>query len=376
MQIKMAKHSGFCHGVKFAVDTALKIDAENLYIYGQLIHNESVIQDIEERGIQTVEDIDLVPSGATLILRSHGVGKDIYALCEERNIKVVDCTCSFVKRTQKIAEKYTKEGKTLVIVGKKKHPEVVGICGWCEGEVYVFENIDEDFSVLKDKNVVVVAQTTYKQEEFEAITKKIIKDYAKTVEIFKTICYTTIGRQKEAAELAKEHEAMVVVGGQNSSNTQTLYDTCKKYCKAVFKITDVHTFEYQRLKNFKNIAVVSGASTPDAQMQEVLLKMASNTEIQGESLNMEDIVNQMDATPNFKQGEIISGIIANATDDGVYILLPHSKKEILLAKEDVLAESYNKNDFDMKLGEEIEVLVVTKNPLRLSQKSIAQMKEE
>ena len=373
MQIKMAKHSGFCHGVQFAVDTALKIDSTNLYIYGELIHNEKVVQEIEERGIQTVDDINLVPSGATLILRSHGVGKDIYKLCEEREIKVVDCTCDFVKRTQKIAEKVTKEGKTLVIVGKKKHPEVVGICGWCSGEVYVFENLEEDFSVVRDKNVVIVAQTTYKQEEFDAITKKIIKDYAKTVEIFKTICYTTVRRQKEAAELAQEHEAMVIVGGQNSSNTQTLYDTCKKYCKAVFKITDVHTFEYNRLKKYKNIAVVSGASTPKTQMQEVLFNMEKIT---GENLNMEDIVNQMDATQNFKQGEIITGIIANATNEGVYILLPNAKKEILLPKEEVIAEEYNANEFNAKLGEEIEVIVLAKNPLKLSQKAIAQMKEE
>ncbi len=377
MQVKLAKHSGFCHGVKFAVDTALDIDATNLYIYGQLIHNESVIAEIEERGIQTVDDLNLVPDGATLILRSHGVGKDIYARCERRNIKVVDCTCSFVKRTQRIAEKYTKEGKTLVIDNKKNHPEVVGICGWCDGgEVYVFENIHEDFSPLKDKDIVIVAQTTYKEHEFEEITKKIIKDYAKTVEIFKTICYTTIRRQKEAAELAKENEAILVIGGQNSSNTQTLYDTCKKYCKAVFKITDVHTFEYNRLKNLKNIAVVSGASTPNAQLQEVLLNMAKNTDSQGENLNMEDIVKQMNATPNFKQGEIVTGIISNATDEGVYILLPNSKKEILLAKEEVLTDSYNKNEFDAKLGEEIEVIVLAVNPLKLSEKAIAQMKKE
>ena len=161
MEVIVAKNGGFCRGVRNAVDTAMSIEAKNTYIYGEIIHNPDVVAMIEKRGIKTVVNLWDVPDGATLIIRSHGVGKAVYEECAKRAIKVVDCTCVFVKRTQNIVQERYAAGDCIVVIGEKKHPEVVGINGWCENSAYIFSSPDEDFSVLPDKKLCVVAQTTY-----------------------------------------------------------------------------------------------------------------------------------------------------------------------------------------------------------------------
>ncbi|MBE5746681.1 MAG: bifunctional 4-hydroxy-3-methylbut-2-enyl diphosphate reductase/30S ribosomal protein S1 [Clostridiales bacterium] len=374
MEFIIAKSGGFCRGVKYAVDTALSIDPKNTYIFGEIIHNEIVVQKIAERGIKTVERLDDVPKGATLIIRSHGVGKRIYEECEAREIKVVDCTCVFVRRTQTIVREEHEKGKTIVIVGEKTHPEVVGLNGWCNDEAYIFSSEDEDFSILPEKDCCVVAQTTYSQEKFEKIIKNLNNIRRKTVEVFKTICYTTIGRQNEADEISRQCDAMLVIGGLNSSNTNKLYDICAKNCPNVFRLASAADLEYKKIKRFRKVGIVTGASTPNAQTQEVLLKMEMETEAKATS--MADIVANMDSQPRFKKGQLIKATISSADDSGVAVLLPLAKKEVILDKEEVDCEVYNKDDFNAKLGEEIELMVVAVNPVKLSQKQIKKLKEE
>lgn len=373
MEFIIAKSGGFCQGVKKAVDTALAIDPTNTYIYGEIIHNPEVVKTITDRGIVMVEELDDVPNGATLIIRSHGVGKEVYALCEERGIKIVDCTCVFVRRTQKIVDEQYALGKTIVIVGEKTHPEVVGINGWCENAAYVFSSEDEDFSLLRKKDCVIVAQTTYSEEKFEKIIKIIRNICEKTVEVFKTICYTTIGRQNEADELSRQCDAVLVIGGLNSSNTNKLYEICAKNCSNVFRLSNAADLEYKTIKRFKKVGIVTGASTPNAQTQEVLLKMEKT---EAKATSMEEVVANMDSQPKFKKGQLVTATISSADDSGVAVLLPLAKKEIILDKEEVDCEVYNKEDFNAKLGEEIELMVVAINPVKLSQKKIKQLKEE
>ena len=373
MEFIIAKSGGFCQGVKKAVDTALSIDPTNTYIYGEIIHNPDVVQTITDRGIVMVEKLEDVPSGSTLIIRSHGVGKEVYAICEKRGIKFVDCTCVFVRRTQKIVDEQYAKGKTIVIVGEKTHPEVVGINGWCENTAYVFSSVDEDFSVLKGKECVVVAQTTYSEEKFEKIIKILSNICEKTVEVFKTICYTTIGRQNEADELSRKCDAVLVIGGLNSSNTNKLYEICAKNCPHVFRLSSAADLEYKTIKRFKKVGIVTGASTPNAQTQEVLLKMEKT---EAKATSMEEVVANMDSQPKFKKGQLVTATISSADDSGVAVLLPLAKKEIILDKEEVDCEVYNKEDFNAKLGEEIELMVVAINPVKLSQKKIKQIKEE
>ena len=219
-----------------------------------------------------------------------------------------------------------------------------------------------------------MAQTTFSKEKFEKIIK-IIKDIrGKTVEVFETICYTTIGRQNEAGELAKQCDAMLVIGGLNSSNTNKLYDICAKYCSDVFRMRNSDDLDYNKIKRFKKVGIVTGASTPNAQTQEVLLKMEGmETEAKA---TMEEVVANMDNQPKFKKGQLITATISSADDSGIAVLLPLAKKEVILDKDEVDCENYNKDDFAAKVGEEIELMVVSVNPVKLSQKMIKKVKEE
>ena len=378
MQVKIAKSSGFCRGVKHAVDTAMSIPAENTYILGELIHNPIVTEQVAARGIRTVETVGEVPSGATLLLRSHGVGKAIYEECERRGIRVVDCTCAFVKRIQKIVEELSGTDREIVITGSAKHPEVVGLNGWCGGRAVVIDSPDSpEIAALSDKNVAVVSQTTFSEEKFDKIIKNIEKVCKKTVEIFKTICYTTKERQREAAKLAAECDAVIVLGGANSSNTQKLYEICKAGCENVFRLTSAEEFQPGKIKNFKNVGIVSGASTPLTQTQEVLFKMDNSME-EKVTNEMEEVVAQMDnGQSKLKRGQLVTAIISSATDEGVAVLLPFFKKEILLEKDEIDCEEYKQEDYAAKVGDEIEVMVVSAaNPVKLSQKVIKQLKEE
>ena len=373
MEFLIAKSCGFCQGVKKAVDTAMTVDPENTYVNGDIIHNPQIVKAIADRGIKTAEDVHNVPIGAKILIRSHGVGKEFYDICKERKIEVLDCTCEFVKRTQRIVDEKYREGKTIVIVGEGNHPEVIGLNGWCDDKAYVFSSEDDDFSVLEEKNCVIVAQTTFSMGKFEKIIKNISNNRLKTVEVFKTICYTTIGRQNEADELSKQCDAVLVIGGLKSSNTNKLYEICAKNCQNVIRLSSVDDLDCETIKNYKKVGIVTGASTPNAQTQEVLLKMAMETEAKA---TMAEVVANMDSQPKFKKGQLITATISSADDTGVAVLLPLAKKEVILDKEEVDCEVYNKDEFNAKLGEEIELMVVGINPVKLSQKQIKKIKEE
>ena len=371
MEIIVSKSGGFCSGVRKAVDTAMSIDSKNTYIFGELIHNPEVIERVSQRGIVTVNSLDEVPNDSTLIIRSHGVQKIVYEQCAMRGIQVVDCTCEFVRRTQKIVEAESEKGKTIVIIGEKTHPEVVGLIGWCSGEAFVFTSESEDFSVVKEKNCCVVAQTTFSMEKFEKIIKFLDNFSPKTVDIFKTICYTTIRRQDEASELASQCDAMIVIGGLNSSNTNKLYDICAAKCAKVIRLEHGDDLNYKTIKRLKKVGIVTGASTPDWQTQEVLFKMENEAKAM-----MDEVVKNLEEQTKFKKGELVKATISSADDSGIAVLLPLAKKEIILDKDEVDCEVYNKDDYSDKLGEEIELMVLSINPVKLSQKAIKQLKEE
>ncbi len=373
MEVVVAKSGGFCKGVKKAVDAAMSVNVINTYVFGEIIHNPEVVQAVANRGIQMVNELALVPNGATLIIRSHGVGKEIYNVCKARDITLIDCTCEFVKRTQRIIDEKYREGKTVVIIGEEAHPEVIGLKGWCEGNAYVFSSCADDFSVLEGKNCVIVAQTTFSVEKFEKIIKNLGNSRLKTLEVFQTICYTTIERQNEARELSKKCDAVLVIGGLNSSNTNKLFDICAENCSNVIRLSNVAELDNKTIKNFKKVGIVTGASTPNAQTQEVLLKMEMETEAKA---TMAEVVANMDSQPKFKKGQLVTATISSADDTGVAVLLPLAKKEIILDKDEVDCEVYNKDEFNAKLGEEIELMVVAINPVKLSQKQIKKIKEE
>lgn len=374
MQVIVAENCGFCSGVQRAVDTAMSVPAENAYVLGELIHNQDVVRLIADRGIVTAERVSEVPSGATLIIRSHGAAEEVFTECGKRAIRVIDCTCPFVKNTQKIVNVESAKGKTIVIAGHPDHPEVQGLVGWCKSEAYVFSSEEEDFGVLRDKEVVLVSQTTFSEQRFLKISENLKKVCQKTVEIFKTICYTTVWRQREAEQLSRICDAVLVIGGLNSSNTNKLCEIASVHCKRVFRLKDADDFGYEEIKNFNRVGVIAGASTPRWQTQEVLFKMENNAEVQ--ATTMKDVVEEMGKEERYKKGQIISAKIVSATDEGVYVSAS-GKLEILLAKEEIDCDDYTREAFAPKVGEEIEVMVTEVAPkVKLSQKMVKKVKEE
>lgn len=376
MNVYVAKSSGFCRGVKNAVQTALSVDPKNTYVLGEIIHNPDVVNQLNQRGIITVDSLDEVPSGSTVIFRSHGVPKNYYDVCTERKVKVIDCTCPFVRNIQLKVQERKSLGDEIIIIGEPTHPEVIGIQGWCDNCATVIKDENCDFLQIKDKNVSVVCQTTFSLEKFEKIIKNIKKLCEKTVAVFKTICYTTIERQKEAENLSKSCDCMVVIGGLNSSNTNKLFDICSKNCENVIRLSNAFEFDVSQIKKYKNVGIVSGASTPNAQTREVLLKMENNT--QAKEINeMDKVLEKIDAESKFKKGQIVKASIAKVTDDGLEILLPFSKKEIPLSKDDLDCEEFVAAEYEAQIGETIELMVVALKPnLKLSQKMIRVLKEE
>lgn len=375
MEVIVAKHSGFCTGVKRAVNTAMSLEGKNAYVLGEIIHNSAVVNAIRDKGLITVDSLDEIPDGSTVVFRSHGVPENYYSICAERNIKVVDCTCEFVRRTQKIVKEQYALGKCILIVGEPDHPEVTGLLGWCANSARVINDPEADFTEFAQKDLCIVCQTTFSSQKFEKIIKNIKKVCEKTVAVFKTICYTTIRRQNEVEVLAGRCEAVLVIGGLNSSNTGRLYELAKKHCKNVFRLSDVESLDITKIKNFKSIGIVSGASTPDEQTREVLLKMAENTEVKASNL-MEEALAKIDNESKFRKGQTVTATISQASEDGLQILLPFSKAEVHLSKDDLDCENYNVADYVAKLGDPIDLLVVGLNPLKLSQKMIKVMQQE
>ncbi len=376
MEIYIAENSGFCKGVEYAVNTALSLEDKNAYILGEIIHNADVVNAISDKGLKVVESLEDVPDGSSVVFRSHGVPESYYGICERRNIKIIDCTCGFVKRTQKIVAEQYALGNHIVIAGEPTHPEVMGLLGWCGGQATIVNDENKIPPSIKSKCVCIVSQTTFSAQKFEKIIKNIRKLCEKTVAVFKTICYTTIVRQIETEELAKKCEAMLVVGGLNSSNTNKLYEIALKHCGNVFRLSNAEELDYSKIKKFKSVGIVSGASTPNAQTREVLLKMEENTEVKATN-SMADVVAKIDNESKFRKGQIVQATISQATDEGLQILLPFSKKEIALSKDELDCEQYNADEYIDKIGETIDLLVVELKPnLKLSQKMIRTLQEE
>ena len=238
MKVELAKTAGFCFGVKRAVETVYReIDKKEhrpIYTYGPIIHNDEVIKDMEKRGIRvlnSLEELEQMQEG-TVIIRSHGVAKNIYDLLESKKIKCVDATCPFVKKIHKIVLEESQKGAHIIIIGNYQHPEVEGIRGWAKENVSVIQTIEEANSFqLEDKNqrVCIVSQTTFNYNKFKELVE-IISKKGYDILVLNTICNATKERQEEAREIASRVDAMIVIGDKKSSNTQKLFEICSNAC--------------------------------------------------------------------------------------------------------------------------------------------------
>ncbi len=275
MNVIVAKTAGFCFGVKRAVEQVYEQieKAENcVYTYGPIIHNEFVVQDLEAKGVQvlnTEEELAALKDGI-VVIRSHGVGKHIYDLLENHHISVVDATCPFVKKIHRIVEKQTKEGRRVIIIGNPEHPEVQGIRGWGDQTTLVVEK-PEEIEVLpieKQEKLCIVAQTTFNYKKFQDLVE-IFEKKGYDILVLNTICNATQERQVEARRIASEVDAMIVIGGRHSSNTQKLYEICQKECKNTYFIQSLGDFNPECVNSVRSVGITAGASTPNQIIEEV-----------------------------------------------------------------------------------------------------------
>ncbi len=276
MEVILAKKAGFCFGVQRAIDMVYdEADSQsnNIYTYGPIIHNEEVVSDLESKGVKAIDfDKDELNklSNSTVVIRSHGVAKSIYDDLEKQNMNVVDATCPFVKKIHEIVAKESEEGKTIIIVGSEYHPEVEGIKGWVNGNAYIVndEGDVEDLSIDKETPVCIVSQTTYNPEKFSKLVD-LIREKGYDSHVVNTICNATHERQTEAKEIAKKVDAMIVIGGKNSSNTQKLYEICKAECDNTYHIQTAKDLNFDEIRKFEKIGITAGASTPKNIIEEV-----------------------------------------------------------------------------------------------------------
>ena len=275
MKVIKAKTAGFCFGVKRAVDTVYKqVDTCNgpIYTYGPIIHNEEVVKDLESKGVvvlRTEEDLDNIFEG-TVIIRSHGVKKRIYDKLETKGIRVVDATCPFVKKIHNIVQKESAAGKYILIIGNPDHPEVIGIRGWAGEHAEVIQNADDiekiDFS--KKEKICVVSQTTFNYNKFKDLVE-IIKKKSYDIIVLNTICNATKERQTEAESIAESVDAMIVIGDKHSSNTQKLFEICRKACNNTYYIQTLGDLDLNQLGSVETVGITAGASTPNNIIEEV-----------------------------------------------------------------------------------------------------------
>jgi (E)-4-hydroxy-3-methyl-but-2-enyl pyrophosphate reductase len=278
--ILIAEHSGFCHGVKKAVDKTLETGESTdkpVYVLGQLIHNQQVIDHLDHKGIKTVNSLEDVPEGSVCVVRTHGASPEIIEKAEAKGVEVSDATCPDVRLVQNKAIELAEEGYTVVVVGKKDHPEVIGIMAHAEripgSKIVAINSLDEIQEKLQNipkRRIGVVSQTTQMEETFFVMVKELSK-IAKELKVFNTICPATYFRQNAALELAGKVDYMVVIGGKNSSNTTHLAEICKEQGTDTIHIETYKELDsVSALKNASVIGVTAGASTPEWLVQEVL----------------------------------------------------------------------------------------------------------
>ena len=275
MKVTVAKSAGFCFGVQRAVDKVYALaeqSGKKVYTYGPIIHNDQVVRDLESLGVQVIPDEEALENihEGIVVIRSHGVPRRIQEKIEAQGLECVDATCPFVKKIHRIVEKETSEGAHVLIAGDPDHPEVMGICGWANGPVSVLKTAEEaeNFVPEAGKRVVLVSQTTFNYNKFQELVE-ICNKKVYSVLVINTICSATEERQAEASRLAGEVDAMIVIGGKHSSNTQKLYEICRQKCRNTYFIETLVDLGFDPFQSFCHVGITAGASTPKKIIEEV-----------------------------------------------------------------------------------------------------------
>lgn len=353
MEIIRAPYSGFCFGVKQAIETAEKEadkSNEKIYSFGPLIHNKGVTDELEEKGVFIIDTLENLPERSKVIVRSHGIGKWFYDEAASRNIEVIDATCPYVKRIHQLAHNAYEEGKQVVIVGDANHPEVQGINGWCENTAII---LNEPTEIIKD-NLFVVAQTTIRKDLFDSVID-LLKKINKAVEVNNTICSATSKRQEGCKETALKVDAMLVVGDKKSSNTKKLYEIAKKYCKNTYFIDDIKNLPLKEVEKYNKIGLAAGASTPENAIKEVTANMSEKITREESMLDFMEEIEKSLRLP--RSGELVNGKVHQVTDKEIIVNLGCKKDGIIPLNEITLEGDQKLTDLFSE-GDEISAKVL------------------
>ncbi len=382
MSIRVAETAGFCYGVNRAVDLVEQTIRKGspVVTLGPIAHNRHLVQHFEQLGVRVAERVEDIPDGCAVVVRSHGVPRAAYEQLSARGLTVIDATCPSVKHIHHIVERAQAAGRQCIIIGTPTHPEVIAIAGWCERPL-VFSNAedlqnwtDADPS-RRDLPLTMVSQTTSTKFLWESC-KKIAKKVYTNCEIFDTICKATENRQTEAAALASECDAMVVVGDKNSSNTVRLAHICSEHCRNVTLVDNASELDADKLKGAVSIGITAGASTPAWIIKEVKQTMSEITNVDAVAEeNFEELLGQSIKTLN--TGDKVLGVVTaiGATEVQVDLGTKHAG---YIPYDEVSADPSVKPEDILKVGDEIEVFVVRVNDqegtVQLSKKKLDGMK--
>lgn len=353
VEIIISKNAGFCFGVERAMNTALETikNEEIVYSYGPLVHNQQVVNFLEDKGLITIDSIDdlLNKQIGSVIIRSHGLPKHTIDEIEKLGFRIVDCTCPYVKSVHKKVSEYSDKGYNIVIVGDRNHPEVIGINGWCSNKAYMVNTIEDANKLEPMDKVCIVSQTTNNIDKFNEISKTVENKANETI-VFNTICNATRLRQESASELAQKVDAMLVLGGKNSSNTKKLADISKIYNDNVYLIESISEISLQELIKFNKIGITAGASTPDWIIKEAVRVM--------ENFNKDEMMEAIDSSfKRINRGDVLKGTVLYVTNNEVMVNINYKSDGIIQREE--LSKDSNVNPKDMfKVGDEIDVYVL------------------
>ena len=273
MEIIIGRESGFCFGVKRAVDGVENevSSKRKLNFLGEIVHNEVIVKKLMDKGVVFVDNIDEVKDNEYLAIRAHGVPEDVYKKAEERNIKLLDFTCPKVMQIHKKIKEASNNGYSIILIGKKEHPETIGSMGYAK-DVYVIEDISEIEALPLFDKVFSIVQTTFSLDKYISIEKKLKEKYSNIVCI-NSICPSTRNRQEECRKIAREADFMIIVGGKNSSNTKKLFEVACSECENCIIIQDENDKKIEESKKYDIIGVMSGASTPMETIDKVVARI-------------------------------------------------------------------------------------------------------
>ncbi|KUO78576.1 MAG: 4-hydroxy-3-methylbut-2-enyl diphosphate reductase [Desulfosporosinus sp. BRH_c37] len=350
MKVKLAAKAGFCFGVKRALDMAERtVETSSAVSLGPLIHNQQVVKRLAERGIHVVDDLEEVLAEQALIIRSHGVGPSVYQGAENKGIEVVDATCPFVQKAQRLAAGSAQMGEQVIVMGDKLHPEVQGILGWAGKNAIPIQTLEEAKKIPFYPKLAVLAQTTQLSESFERIVEEL-KLHTEDLTVHNTICNATAERQKAASELAQTVDVMVVVGGRNSANTQKLASICAELTKTHL-IETAKELEVDWFKGSASAGLTAGASTPDWIIEEVYQKMSEIKE------NEMDMANWFESFQDLHLGAKVTGKVVKITNEEIFVDIGWKSEGIIPFVDEKGVRQILSKDL-LSIGDEITAVVI------------------